>query len=370
MKQTSDQATVVIADDDPSCLEVLYHVLAGAGFEVIIANDGQMMLDAVRLQLPDLVLLDAVMPEIDGFEACRRLKEDPKTRDVPVLFMTAHDESRFRLRTFQVGGVDFISKPFEEAELLARVRTHLSLRGLSKALQEQNAQLREEIDQRAEAEASRERLMAELRQAKEQLEQELAERVRADSAVEQLMRKLLERTEELRQANERLEQELLERTHAEALRAELQEQVISSQQERLVELSTPFIPITDRVMVMPLIGAMDAERSQQVMETALRGVAARRAEIVILDVTGVRELDASTANVLTRTSRGLELLGARAVVTGIGPVVARALIETSAPLGALVTKATLQDGIAYALAAARGTKGALRPPRAPRLTPA
>jgi DNA-binding response OmpR family regulator/anti-anti-sigma regulatory factor len=365
MKETRDQGTLIIADDDPSCLEVLYHVLAGAGFEVSIASDGETMLEAVRRERPDLVLLDAVMPDMDGFEACRQLKADPTLCDVPVIFMTAHDDSAFRLRTFQVGGVDFIGKPFEEAELLSRVRTHLSMRRLAKTLTEHNARLREEIAQRAQAEVVRELLMTALREAKERLERELAERVRADRELERLMRELLQRTEELREAKEQLEQELVERAQAEAERAELQEQIISAQRERLAELSTPLIPLTDGVMVMPLIGTMDAERSQQVMDVALRGVALRRASIVILDVTGVRALDASTASVLTRTSRGLELLGARAVVTGIGPDVARALIDVGAPLGSLVTKATLQDGIAYALSASRGGMGARDSRRAP-----
>jgi len=312
----SQSSLVLIADDDAACLQILYETLSGAGFELVVANDGGMALDLARKQVPDLVLLDVLMPDTNGLEVCRRLKEDPSTSEIPVVFMTSRDETRCRIEAFEVGGVDYIGKPFEEAELLARVKTHVSIRQLTKAL-------RAEIRERAAAEAARERVMAEL----------------------------VERTEQLREAYERLEIELAERQRAEETRAVLQTQIIEGQRQRLAELSAPLIPITDRILVMPLIGSLDADRAKQLMEIALQGISSRGAEFVILDVTGVRALDAGVAAMLVQTSEALRLLGARAIVTGIGPDVARMLVEIDASLSSLVTHGTLQRGFEYAMQA-------------------
>jgi anti-anti-sigma regulatory factor len=161
---------------------------------------------------------------------------------------------------------------------------------------------------------------------------------------------------QLRQANERLEgdvarsaEELRERKRGEAERAALQEEVIRLQREMLLELSTPLIPITDRVMVMPLIGTMDAKRAEQVLETALRGAAAGQAEIVILDLTGLKGIDAEVVGKLTRMAGGLRLLGTGVVISGVRPEMARMLVEMDVTLQGIVTCGTLQSGIAYAL---------------------
>lgn len=158
-----------------------------------------------------------------------------------------------------------------------------------------------------------------------------------------------ERTAELRDVNARLVVELGERQRADAERAALQEDMIRAQEERLLELSTPILPITRQVLVMPLIGTMDAARADQVLYAALDGASRRRAKFVILDVTGVRVVDASFAGAIVRTVRALELLGVRAVVSGIQPEVAMALVNLGLDLEALVTKATLESGIAYAM---------------------
>jgi DNA-binding response OmpR family regulator/anti-anti-sigma regulatory factor len=314
---------LLIVDDDTAGLMALYETLVTAGFEVIVASNGEMTLDLVRGELPDLILLDMQMPGIDGLETCRRLKADPASSEVPVIFITAHDSVQYRIQTFHVGGVDYICKPFLAAELLARVQVQLSVRSLTKVLRDQNACLHDEI----------------------------CERTAAQAECEQLTQELLQRTEELRVAKEGLERELAERQGTEAEQAELQAQIIVAQQERLIEMSTPLIPITDRIVVMPLIGAMDAERAQQAMQTALRGVASRGADFVILDITGVRAVDASVAAMLVQTSNGLRLLGASALVTGISPDVAQVLVDLDSAFGSLVTKGTLQDGFAYAMKA-------------------
>jgi PAS domain S-box-containing protein len=133
-------------------------------------------------------------------------------------------------------------------------------------------------------------------------------------------------------------------------RAALQEQVIAAQQAALRELSTPIIPLTDDVVVMPLIGTIDSNRAQQVIETLLAGVAASRSKTAILDITGVQVVDTQVANALLRAAQAVKLLGARVVLTGIRPEIAQTLVGLGLDLSGIVTRATLQSGIAFALA--------------------
>lgn len=128
-----------------------------------------------------------------------------------------------------------------------------------------------------------------------------------------------------------------------------QERIIRDQAARLMEMSTPLIPIHDDVMVMPLIGALDAERMQRALETLLAGMSRSKARVAILDVTGVPMIDTHVADALSRAARAVRLLGAEVVVTGLGAIVARALVELSVDLGGIVTCRSLQDGIARAL---------------------
>ncbi|WP_438002273.1 AAA family ATPase [Sorangium sp. So ce185] len=168
---------------------------------------------------------------------------------------------------------------------------------------------------------------------------------------------LHKRTEALHRAEERLRVEFSERERSEHARAELQEEIIRVQNARLAELSTPIIPITDRIMVMPLIGMMDSQRAQQVLSTALQGVESTGAEVVIIDITGVRTVDTDVASTLMNTAVALRLLGAQAVITGIRPDVAQTLTALQIDLGSVVTQGTLQSGIAYALQRV-GSRGA------------
>jgi DNA-binding response OmpR family regulator len=323
------EPVVLIADDDPHSIELIHSALSGEPIELTVANDGRGTLKAACSGQPDIILLDVLMEGMDGFEICRMLKAEETTREIPVVFMTSLTDVSARVKAFRLGGVDYIVKPFEPEELVARVRTQISLRSMTKDLKEQNARL----------------------------ERQIGERVAAETARDALTRQIMDRTEELRQANERLSLELKERERAEAARAALQDQLLVAHQQRLRELSTPLIPISDRVMVMPLIGSMDIQRAQQVMESALDGAAKRRAECVILDVTGMKEIDAGVADLLVRAGQGLRLLGARVIITGIRPDVARALVELGASLDTIVTKATLQDGVAHAMQVSGGTFG-------------
>lgn len=135
----------------------------------------------------------------------------------------------------------------------------------------------------------------------------------------------------------------------EAERAMLQQQVIEAQRVALRELSSPLIPIADRVVIMPLIGTIDTERAQQIMETLLEGVAQHQADIAIVDITGVQTVDTQVANALIQAAQSVRLLGANVVLTGIGPAMAQTLIHLGVDLSSIVTRGTLQSGIAYAM---------------------
>jgi len=129
---------ILIVEDAEANIDILMETL-GDDYEISVATDGETALEAVEIETPDLILLDVMMPGIDGFETCRRLKENPQTQDIPVVFITAKRETGDIVKGFQVGGVDYIPKPFQQDEVLARVRTHLQLEALKKE-QEKHAQ--------------------------------------------------------------------------------------------------------------------------------------------------------------------------------------------------------------------------------------
>jgi predicted ATPase/GAF domain-containing protein/anti-anti-sigma regulatory factor len=166
---------------------------------------------------------------------------------------------------------------------------------------------------------------------------------------EGLEAQVAKRTQEARETADMLRVELEQRELAEAEREALQLRVIDAQRERLAELSTPIIPITDDVVVMPLIGTMDESRATELMEAALRGAAERPVRAVILDVTGVKNGDARVAETLVRTASALRLLGAQSILTGVRADIARSLMESGTELAGIVTKSSLQAGIAFAL---------------------
>ncbi len=146
MNRAIDQtAIVLIVDDNAANLGVLSETLDQAGLEVWVAQSGKIALERVKYALPNLILLDVMMPEIDGFETCRQLKADPVTRDVPVIFMTALSDTANKVEGFQLGAVDYITKPFQQEEVLARVQLHLKLADLSQKLAEKNALLAQQV---------------------------------------------------------------------------------------------------------------------------------------------------------------------------------------------------------------------------------
>jgi len=136
-----EQPTLLIVDDNPTNIKVLFGFLRDAGFRVLVAKDGSNALEKLHEALPDLILLDVMMPGIDGFETCRRIKENQETQAIPVIFMTALAEAEHKVKGLSLGAVDYITKPFQQEEVLARIDLHLKLRSLARELADKNAQL-------------------------------------------------------------------------------------------------------------------------------------------------------------------------------------------------------------------------------------
>ncbi|HLO50740.1 MAG TPA: response regulator [Kamptonema sp.] len=136
---------ILIVDDTPTNLDVISEALSNAGYKVAIATSGERALQQIERRQPDLILLDVMMPGIDGFETCQRLKANAKTCDIPVIFMTALADVDNKVKGLKLGAVDYVTKPFQEQEVLARVKTHLQLRLLTQSLEQQVAQKTTEL---------------------------------------------------------------------------------------------------------------------------------------------------------------------------------------------------------------------------------
>lgn len=147
-----EKACILVVDDTPANLHLLGQVLKRDEYDVRLLPDGPSALASARAKPPDLVLLDIRMPGMNGYDVCRHLKEDGPNRDVPVIFISALREPIDKVKAFSMGGVDYVSKPFQKEEVLARVRTHLNLQAMRKKIEEQNSSLKEEIYYRRVAE--------------------------------------------------------------------------------------------------------------------------------------------------------------------------------------------------------------------------
>jgi len=150
---SSNPPVIFIIDDNPSNVKVLSETLKSFDYKTLVAMDGLSGIQKITKSLPDLILLDILMPEIDGFETCQRLKQSEVTRNIPVIFMTALASTADKVKGLKLGAVDYVTKPFQEEELIARIELHLQLRRLSQDLAEQNQKLQAEIAQREAAEA-------------------------------------------------------------------------------------------------------------------------------------------------------------------------------------------------------------------------
>jgi diguanylate cyclase (GGDEF)-like protein/PAS domain S-box-containing protein len=182
-----EKPTILVVDDTAANLDVMADFLGNHGFSVVVAQDGEEGVERAQFVRPDLILLDVMMPGLDGFEACRRLKTNEYTKDIPVIFMTALSDPSDKISGFNAGGVDYVTKPFQVSEVLTRVNTHLTLQAMRRHLAEQNLQLRQEVAVREQAELALQR------------------------ASDALEARVTERTAELAQANEQLKAEIFMR---------------------------------------------------------------------------------------------------------------------------------------------------------------
>lgn len=144
------QSTLLIVDDVPANLRVLVSYLKNFNFKVRVAQDGVDALEQVNLAPPDLILLDVMMPRLNGLEVCRRLKADLKTKEIPVIFMSALDDTFDKIAGFEAGSVDYITKPFQHEEVLARITTHLTIKNLQMEVKQQNALLEQRVQERTQ----------------------------------------------------------------------------------------------------------------------------------------------------------------------------------------------------------------------------
>ena len=140
--------TILVIDDSPTNLEILHDVLGNAGYEVLVEMDGASGIEQVDSNPPDLILLDVMMPKMDGFETCRRLQANPSAKDIPIIFITALTEAEEKVKGLTLGAVDYITKPFEQEEVLARISLHLKLRKLNIELDKQKQELEIRVKER------------------------------------------------------------------------------------------------------------------------------------------------------------------------------------------------------------------------------
>ena len=140
-EQGAEKGTILLVDDNPTNLAVLSEYLSADGFEILVSQDGESAIWQAEHEHPDMILLDILMPGLDGFETCRRLKSQSTTRHIPVIFMTALTDTPNKIHGFNLGGVDYITKPLQPEEVLARVNVHITLQQQQRQIQQQNDQL-------------------------------------------------------------------------------------------------------------------------------------------------------------------------------------------------------------------------------------
>jgi chemotaxis protein methyltransferase CheR len=198
ISEKQNKATILIVDDIPDNIGVLLDFLMDKNFRVLVAEDGESAIEQVMFLKPDLILLDVMMPGIDGFETCRRLKENNLTSDVPVIFMTALSDLDDKVRGFNSGAVDYITKPIQHEEVLARINTHLSLQQLREELKQTNDELENRVKQRTN----------ELLEMNNRLEAEIIERIKAETKLTQTVQELELLKNKLQEENIYLKQEI------------------------------------------------------------------------------------------------------------------------------------------------------------------
>lgn len=246
LKDTSGD--ILIIDDTPDNLRFLSNLLTRAGYTIRKVINGELGLEAAQLEPPDLILLDIMMPGINGYEVCERLKLSDRTQDIPVIFLSALDEELDKVQAFQIGGVDYITKPFQVVEVLARIETHLKISRLQHQLSQNNLQLQHEIEYRNSAET-----------ALKILNQGLEARIQ-------------ERTADLQSKNDQLLS-----LQAELRKALVQEQRLSERKSQLIttiaqEFRTPITVIKSAIELLPYQNHSAADSDQSHLQLIAESV--------------------------------------------------------------------------------------------------
>jgi predicted ATPase/GAF domain-containing protein len=349
------QAAQTVAQEivlDRALEKLLGVALASAGAQrgaLVLTRDDRLVVEATATITPDAVTAGIGAPLEERQDLSAAVVQYVARTMEPVLLADAQRDERFADDPYVASGAprSVMCVAMSHHERLTGV-LYLENNAADRAFTEEHVALAELLVAQAAIAIENARLYEQARVVGAELQR----------ANEDLEATVSRRTDELRASNAQLSHELSQREQAEEERARLQGRVLEAQARRLLELSTPIIPITDRIVVMPLIGALDAERAAQVLEVALSGAQAHRAEVVILDITGVRDVDAAVAGTLLRAASALRLLGVKALISGVAPAVAQALAALEVDVGALSTMGTLQNAIAFALK--RTGEGGLR----------
>lgn len=427
----SNTHTILVVDDNPNNLGVVVDYLETFEFRILTARDGETGLSRAEQAQPDLILLDVMMPGIDGFETCRRLKSNTATQNIPVIFMTALAEAKNKVAGFEVGAVDYITKPIQQEEMLARIKTHIRLRELTDKLEEEAQKRAEQLlaTTRRLREETKERQKAD--KVLEETEQQYQSVVVAAAAgivlryadgtvavVNPAAERILGFTAAQIRTGESLAYDwqltdeygksippyqhptalalntgqvqtnviigitrpdnshawvlvnaqpmfreddtgpyavvssfldITTQKNAEAERQRLHQEVIAAQQQAIAELSSPVIPIMDRVIVMPLVGNIDSGRARDITRALLSGISRHRAKIVIIDITGVSVVDSDVVGHLNKAVQAARLKGSKTILTGIADVVAEAIVDLGIDWSGVETLSDLQTGLRYAV---------------------
>jgi DNA-binding response OmpR family regulator len=166
---------ILLVDDKPTNLKVLSEALKGNDWKMLVATDGVSAIEQAQYAQPNLILLDVMMPGIDGFETCQRLKANVETQAIPIIFMTALSDADYKVRGLELGAVDYITKPFQQKEVIARVKLHLNLKSLTQQLEKKNKLLTQEITEKTVTESRLQQLTQELERRVEQRTAELSD---------------------------------------------------------------------------------------------------------------------------------------------------------------------------------------------------
>jgi two-component system sensor histidine kinase/response regulator len=202
--ETPHKGDILVVDDRPDNLRLLSAMLSEQGYKVRKVIKGEMTFDVAQVNPPDLILLDIFMPVMSGFEVCQQLKADERTSSIPVIFLSASDEPLDKVKAFAVGGQDYITKPFEISEVLARIEHQLRILQLQQQMKDQNQRLRAEIAERLKAEAA-------LRQVNDELDERVQERTAA----------LTHTNQQLKWMGQKLEQALAQEQDLNRLRSRI-----------------------------------------------------------------------------------------------------------------------------------------------------